>query len=273
MFLPIRIICSYFLLYLTLSINSALAGDLDLGLALGVGERTNPLINSDDINIYWLLDIAYYGDKWFFDNGDLGINLNDSESYAINAILSVNSDRVYFSHLNDGLLSLDGSTGAGMSEGESGATEKIKVPDRDYALEAGVELYVNRDWGFIQAQWNVDISNTHNGTELWLNYGYDLIINRWIVTPSLGLSWRDSNLNNYYHGVKQSESSAALPAYEAGAGLNAYTQLSASYFISRRWRWASVVGYEKINSEAADSPIMEDDKVITVFTGIFYVFM
>src|SRR5690349_15759272 len=42
-----------------------------LGAALGYGKRTNPLIQSEDIPVVVDLDIAYFGDRWFFDNGDL----------------------------------------------------------------------------------------------------------------------------------------------------------------------------------------------------------
>ena len=43
-----------------------------LGVAMGYGERSNPLINSDDLPIILDLDIAYFGKYFFFDNGDLG---------------------------------------------------------------------------------------------------------------------------------------------------------------------------------------------------------
>ena len=44
-----------------------------LGAAFGYGVRSNPLVQSDDIPIIVDLDIAWFGDRWFFDNGDLGV--------------------------------------------------------------------------------------------------------------------------------------------------------------------------------------------------------
>ncbi|MDH5622457.1 MAG: hypothetical protein OEY74_10280, partial [Gammaproteobacteria bacterium] len=38
-----------------------------LGAALGYGVRSNPLIQSDDIPIIIDVDIAWFGDRWFFD--------------------------------------------------------------------------------------------------------------------------------------------------------------------------------------------------------------
>ncbi len=43
-----------------------------LGAAFGYGERTNPLIQSEDIPVIVDLDIAWFGKRWFFDNGDIG---------------------------------------------------------------------------------------------------------------------------------------------------------------------------------------------------------
>src|SRR5687768_315446 len=49
-----------------------------IGAALGYGLRSNPLIRSDDIPIAIDLDLAWFGDRWFFDNGDLGVLLLDN---------------------------------------------------------------------------------------------------------------------------------------------------------------------------------------------------
>src|SRR4051794_40877416 len=50
------------------------------GVALGYGERTNPLIQSEDIPVVVDLDIAWFGERWFFDNFDLGFELFDGPS-------------------------------------------------------------------------------------------------------------------------------------------------------------------------------------------------
>ena len=51
-----------------------------LGAALGYGVRSNPLVQSDDIPIIVDLDIAWFGDRWFFDNGDLGLTVADNDA-------------------------------------------------------------------------------------------------------------------------------------------------------------------------------------------------
>ena len=67
-----------------------------LGAAFGYGVRTNPLVQSDDIPIIVDVDIAWFGDHWFFDNGDLGLTFADSDALTANLVARVNSDRVFF---------------------------------------------------------------------------------------------------------------------------------------------------------------------------------
>src|SRR5262245_58074950 len=49
-----------------------------IGAAFGYGQRTNPLIQSEDIPVIVDLDIAWFGKRWFFDNGDVGFTVFDS---------------------------------------------------------------------------------------------------------------------------------------------------------------------------------------------------
>ena len=69
-------------------------------MALGYGERTNPLIQSEDIPVVVDLDIAWFGERWFFDNFDLGFELFDRPSFTTNIVARVNSDRAFFSKTN-----------------------------------------------------------------------------------------------------------------------------------------------------------------------------
>src|SRR5262249_36076913 len=66
-----------------------------LGLALGYGERTNPLIQSEKIPVLVDLDVAWFGKRWFFDNGDVGFAVLDRPAFTLNAVARVNTDRAF----------------------------------------------------------------------------------------------------------------------------------------------------------------------------------
>ncbi len=248
----------------------------DLGLALGYGQRSNPLIHSDDIDIYWSLDFAWYGQRFFFDNGDLGFSLIDNEHYTMNIVTRLNTERVFFSEQDNRFLDFVGGNSLNNANGvpSDGNTPSVEVtiPDRDYAVEVGVELLSDGHWGYLQAQLTNDISGVHNGSELWLSYGYDIVIGRWHIRPSMSVSWKSSELNNYYYGIRADESSQQLPSYRAHSGVNWNTKLSAAYVMSANWRLVLIADYERLNNEASKSPMLSDNKTMTYFTGVYYQF-
>lgn len=261
--------------------NSGEESAWDIGLALGGGQRSNPLANSDDINLWWNLNLAWYGERWFFDNGDLGFMLRETESYTVNWVNRIRTERAFFSKVNEGLFQfslaesdsgseLDPTAGpiTAVSDPESPAT----IPDRDYAFESGIEFLTEGAWGDFQAQLMTDVSSTHKGSNLWLGYGYDLVYQRWHIRPSASLSWKSRKLNDYYYGVRNDEANAVYTQYQAGAGLNASAKFTARYFFSESLQWVMTANYERLSDEAADSPLLEDNYIVSWFAGLHYRF-
>jgi outer membrane protein len=234
-----------------------------LGVALGYGMRTNPLALSDDIPILVNLDIGWFGERWFFDNGDLGLMVFDRDHYTVDLVGRFNNDRVFFNKTNSRFISIgDGVDGP--------ILEEVEVPDRDYAVELGVEILAGGDWGFLQATAFRDVSSTHDGYELYADYSYSVRKQRWFFEPSFGVSWKSEELNDYYWGVQEDEANILFPAYSAGAGLNVHARFLVSFQIDRHWAFVTVSEYERINSEAADSPIVEEQQVLGIFAGFRY---
>src|ERR1043165_6284029 len=117
-----------------------------LGLALGYGERTNPLIQSQKIPVLVDVDIAWFGKRWFFDNGDVGFAVLDHPAFTLNAVARVNTDRAFFSKTNTRYINFQYLTSGGPGvipnpPGSPPPTEPqpFKPPRRDYAYEFGFE--------------------------------------------------------------------------------------------------------------------------------------
>lgn len=240
-----------------------------LGIALGYGERGNPLINADDVPILVDVDVAWFGKRFFFDNGDIGFALLNRESFTLNLIGRFNSDRVFFGKINSKFITVGD---AGTGSGEPITVISVPVPDRDYAVEAGIEVLTDGDWGHLQAAFHHDVSGVHNGYEIYLNYGYGFRNRRWLLEPSFGLSWKSEKLNNYFWGVRESEATSQFAAYHADAGLNTHVRFLASYQLSRHLAISAVADYERLNSAAASSTIVEDGEVLGLFAGFSYRF-
>lgn len=237
-----------------------------LGIGLGYGLRSNPLVQSDDIPIVVDIDIAWFGERFFFDNGDIGVTLVDNEFLTASVIGRANSDRVFFGKTDTRFVTVDL---AGMPLAEA---VELTIPDRDYAVELGLELLAGGRWGDLQLAAFHDVSSTHGGYELYVDYGRGWRNQRWYFEPSFGLSYKSDGLNDYYWGVSPDESTVALPPYQAGSGVNMHARLFLSYQIDRRWAFALVGEFERLNDEAAASPIVADRDVLGYFAGFGYRF-
>ena len=237
-----------------------------LGFALGYGLRTNPLVQSDDIPIVVDVDIGWFGDRFFFDNGDLGVTFADNDRITASLVARVNSDRVFFGRTNTRFVTVDA---AGMPLSEAIVFD---VPDRSYATELGIEVLMDGSWGQLQMTAHHDISGTHEGYELFVDYGYGWRNQRWYVEPSIGLSYKSDELNDYYWGVREDEASPALLAYTAGDGINAHARLALSYQVNRHWTFSLVGEFERLNDDAAASPIVKDKNVFGYFAGFGFHF-
>jgi outer membrane protein len=237
-----------------------------LGAAMGYGIRSNPLVQSDDIPIVVDLDIAWFGERWFFDNGDLGFTFADNHALTASVVARVNSDRVFFGKTDTRFVNVD-LTGLPLSE-----VVDFKPPSRDYAIELGAEVLAGGNWGALQFSAFHDVSGTHEGFELYADYSFGWRQQRLYIEPSFGLSYKSADLNNYYWGITPDEAGLVAFPYEADAGLNYHARFMLAYQLNRRWAVSLVTEYERLNDEAAASPIVEDDTVLGWFAGISYRF-
>jgi outer membrane protein len=252
-----------------------------LGVALGYGERSNPLIQSDDIPVVIDLDIAWFGDRWFFDNGDLGLSLTDNRWFTTNLVARVNSDRTFFGKTNTRFVNFQvmagGATGGLVDQSTGEPIQEdvrlpLKPPKRDYAVEVGFETLFDGEWGQATLRGFHDASGTHDGYEISVDYSYRITKGRFSVAPSVGLTWKSAALSDYYWGVHRDEVSSTLAFYEARAGLGWESGIRASYYLSKSARLALSANYESLQHSVAQSPLIERDYVIGYFAGIGWQF-
>jgi len=257
------------------------------GIGLGYGMRTNPLVLSDDIPIIVDLDIAWFGKRWFFDNFDLGFQLTDNPLFTANAVARVNSDRVFFGKTNIRYVNFTIAAGgdrvpiAGAppppgrpDNGPSLADDPqpLEVPDRDYAIEMGLEMLFGGEWGQASLRGFHDVSQTHEGFEISADYSYRWTLGRFSMSPTLGLAYKSDDLSNYYWGVNPQEAGLTLQPYEAKGGVDWEVGLRTSYYLTKSVRLAISADYERLHDSVASSPIVAEDHVIGYFAGAAWQF-
>ncbi len=250
----------------------------DLGIALGYGVKSNPFVGADDLRTPLSLDVAWYGERFFFDNGDFGATLHDSPTLGINLLARFSSERIYRSYFND--LAINTITGSANPPGfvpsivpstGSPSETDIELPDRDFALNAGVEILWGGAFGVLHGQWTHDISNTHQGHELWLEYSRSWRHRRLSLRPSLGISRLSENLVNYYYGIDPDTLPIPVP-YQGQDSLNAFATLGMSWTINAHLDVVARIEYERFDSAIQRSPQVKDNHSRAVFAGLFYHF-
>jgi outer membrane protein len=71
-----------------------------LGIAFGLGIKTNPLVDGDDIPLVIMPDIAWYAEQAYFDNGELGYQWINQPKVAFETFLQLDRERAFFSFLH-----------------------------------------------------------------------------------------------------------------------------------------------------------------------------
>lgn len=236
-----------------------------LGIALGYGERSNPLIGSSEIPVAVDLDIAWFGERFFFDNGDLGYTFVNNDALTLSLIGRVNSDRVFFSKANTRLVTFD--------VGLAGPVDvELEPPDRDFAIELGAELLTDGGWGQLQLTAFGDVSGTHEGFELAARWSRGFRWQRLSIEPSIGVIYKSAELNNHYFGLRADETASSGLEVRLDDGINVGARLAVSYQITPSWAASGVFEVERLNSDVRASPIVAEGTVTGYFAGLSYRF-
>ncbi|WP_157447382.1 MipA/OmpV family protein [Catenovulum agarivorans] len=78
------------------SAERAEVGELSISLAVGYGEKSNPLHKGDAFPLLLVPAVHYYGKNWYFDNGDLAYTLVENSDYSVNLVTSFNGEAAHF---------------------------------------------------------------------------------------------------------------------------------------------------------------------------------
>lgn len=268
--------------------SQQLSRSWDFGVGIGYGQQSNPFIGADDVPGYVTLDLAIYGERFFFDNGELGYTITDRPDFGLNLLATYSSERIYYSYFNDlSLFSSGGGIGfaseefqvvpsdqlpdAGVSTGVRGQFSRLEIPDRDFALNLGVELLWNWPQGQLQWQLLQDVSGAHQGLQSELTFSKSWQHGRWAFKPSIGVRWQSAQLVDYYYGLDDQDGTLPLQ-YTGEASTHLSLGLLVSYRINNRLSYVTRYTHTELGSEVRNSPLINTDHTQAYFSGLFYRF-
>jgi MipA family protein len=251
-------------------------GGWNFSVALGAGDRTNPLVHSQDIPLVVIPQFSYYGKRVFVDDLDLGVTLLDGDSSQLNLVASPGYDRVFFyrSDLQNFLVgnvgALAGSFPAGNNQHAQTAQDLREQQQVIESRPRHITYLAGPEWTFKlfgisgQLDYLHEITAQDHGDEIRGALGIPLghAFGSW--SSNIGFTWKSAAIINYYYG--------APGVYEAGPGLDPFIKISYTRPLSRKWKLTAFMDYERLSSSIANSPIVARHSVTTGFIGALYEF-
>ncbi len=251
-------------------------GEWSFAVGIGYGGRTNPLFGRDDVPIYIVPEVSYYGEKFFLENFDLGYTLHDGENSQVNLLLlTPGFEHIFHDDNSIGRFTLDARSFNGVEQSTlDGLTDADfkKLDDRRMAGLSGFEAFYFYNGIEMHIQAMADVTGVHDGEKVRLAFSkpMNLFDGRFLATA--GLAYQSKSLLDYYYGLDEHEVPIPDLAYEADSGVSSYLRFDWRKKISKKWVFRSVVSYKFLSSSVKDSPIVDEDAVLTYYVGGMYHF-
>lgn len=259
-------------------------GKWRIGVALGAGVRTNPVIGKKDIPLVVLPEIHYQGERFFIQNLDFGAMLFENSRHQLNLLLTPGYDQIFFHRWSPGNFIINGRLAAGTSSAENSwlvpqqpleaarAIDTSRLHKRRMAALAGLEYRLDGEQWFMQWQALQDISGVHEGQEVRASLTRQWRHKRHQLAVTGGASWQSARVIDYYFGIRPDEVHFSEDAYQAEQGVSTLVRFDWNYTLNSRWTLRTNASYKHLASEIRHSPLVTSDHVTTFFIGGVYHF-
>lgn len=251
-----------------------------LGVAIGLGFNSNPLIGGDNIPLLVVPDIAWYGESVYFDNGELGYQWLTSPRLSMVSFISLDSERAYFSfwHPANILGSASRFSQIADSDTESDSLigpQRISIDDvasRDWAVMAGLRWYFYQPEGEWQLSIAQDVSSVHQGHVAEFSYQHQWQWQSFQLSAQVKMQWKSSRLYDYYYGISKRDNVDPIFYYHAKAGWQPKLSATLQKPINSEWLWLTRLSYQLLPDSMTASPLIEERNIYSVFSGFAYQF-
>lgn len=249
---------------------------LYLSLALGYGQRSNPLYGGEALPLVILPEVYYYAEHWFFDNGVLGSSWQLNPQFTLSLVGQFNQEKGYFQKWFAGNAFQFRSTNASISspilQDDRYGPQQASVREarkRPTAFDLGVQLdWFNNNWQVQGLVWQ-DVSNSYNGQHASISATrfWQTVSGKWQLSSRL--HWKSNKLIDTYYGIDNNEA-FYLPRYNGKASWQPEIRLGWQYPLSTRVALLAFLRYLHLDDAMTDSPLVQDNNVTTWFFGISY---
>ncbi len=261
---------------------------LHLSLAMGAGFRSNPLYGGHNIPLWLMPDIAYYGQRWFFDNGTLGYSWALSPTLNLSVVSRFNDEQGYFQRtsfsnvFSSQRIADDGLAGPIQTLSPDTSQSGIdigSVSKRPWALDGGLQLDWQQEHWQARFNWWRDISNEYKGSHAKAAIAYHFSHRTGDWGLSTAVAWKSANLLNRYYGLSLEDGGnpdTAVSGWQPEVGLHWTYALDEKWSLLSlyRYRWLNINVRNELDPKAptTQSPFLAESFVRSWFIGVSYRF-
>lgn len=249
-----------------------------MSVALGAGQRSNPLYDGESFPMLLLPDFSYYTDSWFIDNGTLGYSLAQNDQFAVSLVMRLNSEKGYFQRWFAGNVITMNTSGSFLPpEVETGAERSVstvsveQVKKRPTAVDAGLQFnWFGEQWQSRLNLWQ-DVNSKYEGQNASLSWSRFWPLAGGQFDLSTTLHWKSAKLIDTYYGVGEDEL-YYLERYQGRASWQPELRVGWQKALTSRWSVLTFYRYLHLDDAMTDSPLVQDNSVQTWFIGMSYRF-
>lgn len=222
----------------------------DHNTLIGAGAFMLSSIYKDVDNTVLPIPIIVWRNDYFFVKGaKAGVILHETDESRVN---------VYTAPRFMGYDDEDSTTLSGMSE-------------RDMSMDIGIEAawaVADLEGVTLTAGFAGDMLSEHEGYESKLTLSKKFEKDIYVLIPSIGLKWQSEDMTNYYYGVSSSEATATRSEYNAEDTVNYFIDCNFNLGLSQDWILVTVFNAEFIGNNISNSPIVDDDVILSGVLGL-----
>ena len=240
------------------SADCVVVGDWSLSVSLGYGERSNPIVGGRDIPLVVVPQISYYGKRFFLENLDVGVTLYEDATNTLNLLATPGYDRAFFVRDDPQNHFVTFASGA-VTPATPEVVQAIERPRRTTYL-TGLEWLFRAGPLAGQLDALYEATGRHKGYEVRGAVAAPLVQNENSLVISTGFTFKSKELVDYYYGIER--------VYRPDAAFNPFIKLGYSRPLGERLTLNAFAHYEHLGDEIAQSPIVSDHGVLSVFAGV-----
>ena len=241
----------------------------EFSVATGFGRIANPIKSKEDVPLWLLPNVNYYGKRFYLSNTNLGYTLFENE-YAFIDLYSKADDF--------GLYYLDNAEFVALSLGQvnspRGAPQVEPITlKRSIAYLAGAKAGLNFDDSHtFSMEALYDVTNVHNGYHLRFSYQKSMVSRYGNLNVNAGFDYLSAKQNEYYFyftadEITQSGLLKSEPLQHRATWVPSI-KLEYQYPLSDIISLISFYQYQKLNNNAFDAQLVQNRHIQSFFVGI-----